>query len=197
MIKLIQELLSKYRCKVSNFEKKIIISDVNIENFPEDFIEISKGDELFYINEVHRSEKKLKYETKKEENVIVITVVLATRLYYELTNPEIAESIRKYIKSDEEVYVQKLLEKNVSNDSYSIGREDFNKISFIKSSEKVNIMFHGRYIAKDASLSRAYVVLYNFSKELSFVRELYVELKKKVGFDLDISRIEELYIFGA
>lgn len=196
MINILHKLLQNDKYIIKNLSEKIILYVNSEHNYPEDYIEIKKADNKYIIAEVHRDIYQIKYNTDDYTNAIVVAVILCKRLFDDIADRIMAETIRDYLKSGNEEKAKNYIIDRFGGQIFSIDSEDDKKISMIKSGDKADIKFAGTYLVEDASLSRAYVALYNYCNKLVYISDFYNDIKEEIGCKLGKDSIQKLYILG-
>lgn len=198
MINIIEILLQKEKYKLIQTDKTIIIFKGNSDTYPEDYIEIEKATDIdkFVVSEVHRDKKQIKVETEKEEEAIIYAVVVYKRLYDDIVDRIKARKIRNLLDAGEEKKALDSIFNSFDVSLFSINHEDDLKISLIHSQNKVDVKFGGEYLAEGATLSRGYVVLYNYCEKLKHISSFYKEMCKKIDCSIHLENILKMYILG-
>ena len=194
MIQALNSILSDI-CTINEKKNIIVIMPLN-SVFPEDYIEVDYREKLIKIKEIHRSNEKNILETENTNEACAATCVLALRLFSALKRDEVVEQLRTLIKENFFEEAHRLLDKHLSTNDYSIGKECYDKVSLIEAGANADVKYHSEYLAKSAGLPRAYVVLYNYSKKKSFIETWCAENIALVNNFVDADKLVELYMFG-
>lgn len=195
LISIIRESLKNDRCKIIETDKKIVLFQEKGENYPEDYIEIEHINDKYMVSEVHRNQKQIKIETEKEEAAIY-AIVLYKRLYDNIVDRIKARDIRSYMNAGEENKALECIISTFEDSVYSIDVEKESKISLIRSNDRANVKFDGEYLVENVSLSRGYVVLYNYCTKLHYITMYYDEMQKQLDCTVRCETIQRLYILG-
>ena len=195
MISLLKQILQIDNCKIREADNKILIFEANAL-YPEDYIEVSCQKESIVVSEVHRADSKVIIDTSVNEKAVIYACVLCMRLFETLSKDDRADELKKNVKNNEIYYANAFLKSIFSSNTYTIGVEDVFKISLIANAEKADVKYRNEYLAKDAGLVRAYGVLYNYSKELEYIRDWYKKNSKDKLKDIEVDEVESLYILG-
>ena len=148
------------------------------------------------ISEVHRADSKVIIETSVKENAIIYASVLCMRLFEPLYRDVRVDQLKTYVKNNEIYQANAFLESIFSNNTYAVGGEDVLKISLISNENKADVKYRNEYLAQNASIVRAYGVLYNYSKKLEYIRGWYEKINKANLKNIKVDEIESLYILG-
>ena len=165
----------------------------NIDNYPENFIKVQKDNNINYIYEIHRNSSRLITTENTDDKAYVYAIILCKRLYDDLDR-KYARKIRRCIEQGDENEVINIIKNNFDISTYSIGSEEFVKVSFIKNENDIDIKFAGEYILKNVSLSRGYVAFYNYCEKIKNIKIFIDEMKKKC--DIDELKLIKLYLIG-
>lgn len=165
----------------------------NIDNYPENFIKVQKDNNINYIYEIHRNSSRLITTENTDDKAYVYAIILCKRLYDDLDR-KYARKIRGCIEQGDENEVINIIKNNFDISTYSIGSEEFVKVSFIKNENDIDIKFAGEYILKNVSLSRGYVAFYNYCEKIKNIKIFIDEMKKKC--DIDELKLIKLYLIG-
>lgn len=198
MINIIEILLPKEKYKLIKSDKTIILFKGNSDTYPEDYIEIERATDTdkFVVSEVHRDKKQIKVQTEKEEEAIIYAVVIYKRLYDDIVDRTKARRIRTLLDAGEEKKALDGIVNSFDVSLFSINHEDGLKISLIHSENKVDVKFGGEYLAESATLSRGYVVLYNYCEKLKHISLFYKEICNKLDCAINRENILKMYILG-
>ncbi len=196
MINILHKVLQNKKYIIKDLKERIILYVNSEHNYPEDYIEIKKEENTYMIIEVHRDIHQIKYNTDDYKDAIVVAVILCKRLFDDIADRSMAETIRGYLKSGNEEKAKKYIINMFGEQIFSIGSEDDKKISMMKFGDKANVKFAGTYLVEDASLSRAYVALYNYCNKLAYISDYYNDIKEQIEFKLSKYSIQKLYILG-
>jgi hypothetical protein len=184
---------SKYNVVESH--KKLVLFQGEMSNYyPEDYIEIEYSLDKYLVYEVHRDKKLIKAQTERKDEANIYAIVLYKRLYDDIVDRVATRTIRNYLDLGGEKKVIDYITSKFDDSLYSIGSEDSTKISLIKLENKLDVKFNGEYLAEAATLSRGYVVLYNYCEKLKYISIFCDEVQRKVNYELNLKKIMELYI---
>ncbi len=191
-------LLQNEEYNLREFDEKIVLFKGNSNTYPEDCIEIAKVtlNGNYIVSEVHRDVKQINIETEKKEEAAIYAVFIYKKLYDNIIDRMKARSVRNYLNLGEEDKAVTCIINSFDDSIYSIGYEDGSKISLIRSEDETDIKFGGEYLVKGATLSRGYVVFYNYCEKLQYISLFYAEMQKKIDFSIERERIIRLYILG-
>lgn len=165
----------------------------NIDNYPENFIKVQKDNNINYIYEIHRNSSKLITTESADDKAYIYAIILCKRLYDNLDRRYVRK-IRECMEIGDENAVVNIIKSNFDISTYSIGTEEFLKVSFIKNENDVDIKFAGEYILKNVSLSRGYVAFYNYCEKIKIIKIFIEKIKKK--YDIDEWKLIKLYLIG-
>lgn len=198
MINTIQMLLQGEEYNIKELNGKIVLFGGNSIIYPEEYIEIEKqnSNDKFIIAEVHRDIKQIKKKTETKEEAAIYAVIIYKRLYDNIINRMKARDIRGYLNRGEEEKALSCIVDCFDNSIYSIDCEDRLKISLIYVRDKVNVKFGGEYLAENVTLSRGYVVLYNYCEKLQYISSYYSEIQEKINFNMNRENVFRLYVLG-
>lgn len=198
LIHLIRVLLQDHEYNVKELEGKLVLFKGGSNIYPEDFIEIDRGGAIrkFTVYEVHRDVKQMKLQTEEEEEAFICAIILYKKVYDDIVDRKKARNIRNYVNTGEDEKALNYSIEGIADSLYAIGYEDNLKISFIKSNDKVDVKFEGEYLAKNASLSRGYVVLYNYCEKLQYISSFYDEIQNQLECKIDREKVLKWYILG-
>lgn len=196
MINIIQLLLQNEKFEVLKDGDRIILSRSNLCGYPEVYIEIEKIHDKFAVSEVHRDTKQIRIETEEENEANIYAVILYKRLYDEIIDKVRARSIRRYLDAGEEKKALDCIAGDFDDALFSIDSEDKQKISLIHSSGGIDVKFGGEYLAENATLSRGYVVLYNYCEKLRYISSFYDEMCQQSDYTINRESTIKMYILG-
>ncbi len=194
MIRLLNKVLNKIDCIAWGDEEKITI-DYKNSPYPEDCVQMVKESNLYKIMEVHRNRKNIIIETENSAEACVFVLTLSKRLFGNDINREHASIIGTFADEGKEDDILKFLKIILPEEYYSIGHEQLDKISFIKKETGMDVKYAGEYIVQDASFSRGYVILYNFSMKLKSIDEFYKNELIHICDDIDFMQIAKVYLY--
>lgn len=197
LINTIEILLKDEEYNLKELDKRIILFKENSGFSPEDFIEIKKNDSTgkFIVSEVHRDVRQTKLETERKEKAAICAVVFYKKLFDDIVDRMVARRIRNYINSGENEKALSCSIERFDDSLYSIGYEEILKISLIQSEDKVDIKYGGKYLAESATISRGYVVLYNYCEKLRHISSFCNQIQSRLKCSIDRKKIIEWYIF--
>lgn len=198
MIKIISTLLQNEKFNIAEQGDTTILYETGLVNYPEDCVQIEHRPAAgkFVVSEVHRDIKQEKIETEKEDEAGIYAVVLYKRLYDEIVDRTKAIDIRNCLDAGDERKALDSIINRFDTSLFSIDIEDKLKISLIHTENNVDVKFGGEYIAKNATLSRGYVVLYNYCEKLKHICSFYDEVCKKINSTINRETILKMYILG-
>ena len=177
---------------------RIVLFGGNSTIYPEEYVEIDKQNtnDKFIVAEVHRDIKQIKKETEKREEAAIYAVIIYKRLSDNIINRMRARDIRECLNHGEEEKALNCIVDCFDNSIYSIDYEDRMKISLIYAGDKADVKFGGEYLAENVTLSRGYVVFYNYCEKLQYISSFYNEIQEKLNFDMSREQVLRLYILG-
>ncbi|EDO57351.1 hypothetical protein [Clostridium sp. L2-50] len=188
------DILDKYGLSLKGFKDRLIVGKSEISEI-ENYIYIRKNVKMLYdVCERHRNKDIVKVQDLSMEAAIIISIVLYKRMYDNILDYNATRELRKLL---DENNIDKVITyfKQFSSDIYVIGGVEVNKLSLINNTYGYDILFNGKTIVENASLSRAYIVLYNYCKAISEIRKFYFENKDYyIKNKIDITDMIELYI---
>lgn len=198
MINIISALLQDEKYNLIRHDNKILLYRENLEHYPEDYIQIESEpiNCNFIVSEVHRDTKQVKFETEKAEDANIYAVVLYKRWHDNIVNKTKVRDIRNYIDAGEEKKALGEIISSFGDSLFCVDREDDFKISLIHTGDKVDIMFGGEYIVEKVTLSRGYVVFYNYCEKLRYICEFYDKICKRINCTINRETILKVYILG-
>ena len=198
MIHTIQMLLQGEEYNLKELNGRIVLFGGNSTIYPEEYIEIENqiSNDKFIVAEVHRNVKQIKKETGKREEAAIYAVIIYKRLYDNIVNRMKARDIREYLNRGEEEKALNCIVDCFDNSIYSIDYEDRMKISLIYVGDKADVKFGGEYLTENVTLSRGYVVFYNYCEKLQYISSYYNKIQEKINFDMSHEKVFRLYIFG-
>ena len=180
--------------ELKEFKDKLVVGKSEISEI-ENYIYIRKNVKMLYdVCERHRNKDIVKVQDLSMEAAIIISVVLYKRMYDNILDYNATRELRKLL---DENNIDKVITyfKQFSSDIYVIDGVEVNKLSLINNTYGYDILFNGKTIVENASLSRAYIVLYNYCKAISEIRKFYFENKDYyIKNKIDITDMIELYI---
>lgn len=191
--KVLYKAADEYR--INEIKNKILISGADTLH-PEDYIEISYQNKFIVVSEVHRSDSRVIIETPVKEKALIYARILCMRLFESLDRDCKADELRNFIKNNEIYRANILLQNIFSGNTYSIDTEDIYRISLISNEKRADVKYRNEYLVQDASLARAYGVLYNYSKKLEYIRGWILKINEYNLKDIKADEMEELYILG-
>lgn len=138
----------------------------------EDYIMLSLKGKTYYIYEVHRADRILKKEEQQEDKAVIWAAILYKRMNDDPSDRVTARKIRTAIREGDEASAEEMF-REFDSSIYSIGEEKEGALCLIRNKENANVIYNGKTIVEEASLSRAYVVLYNYCRSLREIQEFY------------------------
>lgn len=178
------------------YENKVVLSKKNLTGYPENYIEVENVLDKFIVSEVHRDTKQVKIETGEEEEANIYAIIFYKRLYDDVGDKLKLRNIRRYLDDGEEKKVLDCIASDFDSSLFSIDNEDDFKISLLHSGNGVDVKFGGEYLAENATLSRGYVVLYNYCEKLRYISSYYDQMCEKLDYILNRELIIRMYILG-
>lgn len=139
------------------------------EYYQEDYILIKKFPTGIFVYEVHRDFEKIKASADSMDEALIYAIFAYKKLYDRLSDNNVVRNIRQSINSGNENTVLEYIKSNYNKDYYSIDEEVPTKISLIRYGSYADIKFMGKYIEKNVSISRGYVILYNYYIKLNHI----------------------------
>lgn len=179
-------------------DKKIILFLGEENIFPEDYIKIEKSDlgDKVTVCEVHRNDVQVKIVSDSEE-APVFAAVFFKRMHDDIIDREKGRQIRNYVRLGEYAKALQYSLAEFEGSIYSIGNENNLKISLIQSEDDmIDIKYGGEYLAEKVSLSRGYVVLYNYCAKLKYISMYCDKLQRRLKCKLNQEKIKRCYILG-
>jgi len=199
-LKLISELkkmLNRTEYKIDEINDKIIINYGSAYLSPEDYIEIKIYHNIYEVCEIHKDIRKIGVKTDKKNDAIVFAIILCKRLYESnAADKIIAKKIRQFVDEGNVSAAKELLKENLFEDKYSLEYEIDGKICLIQQENKAYVKFHGKNLVENAKISRGFVALYNYSRNLMEISAIYNMLKLNYDFSYEQKEVEDIYIFG-
>lgn len=148
----------------------------------EDYIVLCEKGKTYYIYEVHRAERIMKKQDQDKERAVIWAVILYKRMNDNTADRIMTRKIRSMITDGDEASVKELF-REFNEDIFSIGKETEDKLCLIEENGQASVVYNGTAIVTAVSLSRAYIVLYNYCRKLqeilSFYRDQYVLMNEK------------------
>ena len=148
----------------------------------EDYIVLCEKGKTYYIYEVHRAERIMKKQDQDKERAVIWAVILYKRMNDNTADRIMTRKIRSMITDGDEASVKELF-REFNEDIFSIGKETEDKLCLIEEHGQASVVYNGTAIVTAVSLSRAYIVLYNYCRKLqeilSFYRDQYVLMNEK------------------
>lgn len=138
----------------------------------EDYIMLLEKGKTYYIYEVHRADRKLKKEEQDKDKAVIWAVILYKRMNDNPLDRVTARRLRSMIESGDEALADELF-CEFDRDIYAIEEEKEGALCLLENNGKASVIYNGRAIVEEASLSRAYVVLYNYCRILREILEFY------------------------
>lgn len=148
----------------------------------EDYIVLCEKGKTYYIYEVHRAERIMKKQDQDKERAVIWAVILYKRMNDNTADRIMTRKIRSMITDGDEASVKELF-REFNEDIFSIEKETEDKLCLIEENGQASVVYNGTAIVTAVSLSRAYIVLYNYCRKLqeilSFYRDQYVLMNEK------------------
>lgn len=196
LISELKRILNKTEYKMKEVNDKVVVYYGDKHLYPEDYIEIELYENYYIVCEIHRDIKKIGVKTDKKTDAIVFAIVLCKRLYESDTgDKKVVRNVRQLVDEGNMNAAKELLKDNLVQDKYSIVLEE-DKICLIQQGDKVNVRFHGKNLVENAKLSRGYVALYNYARNLMEISLIYDMVKINFDFSYGRNELEDIYIFG-
>ncbi|WOO36594.1 hypothetical protein R2R35_22835 [Anaerocolumna sp. AGMB13020] len=161
----------------------------------DDYVLLELENESYSLYEIHRGQKIYKIKDNDKEKAIILGIVLYKKMNDSVTDREKVRIIKNLVsKGDEKLAITYFGE--FDDNIYSIGTEERMKISLIKGLNGTSVVYDKKYIVEDVTLCRAYVVLYNYCKNLKEILSFYHTNKDFInGKNIDVQEMIKLYIF--
>ena len=161
----------------------------------DDYVLLEFENESYSLYEIHRGQKIYKIKDNDKEKAIILGIVLYKKMNDSVTDREKVRIIKNLVsKGDEKLAITYFGE--FDDNIYSIGTEERMKISLIKGLNGTSVVYDKKYIVEDVTLCRAYVVLYNYCKNLKEILSFYHTNKDFInGKNIDVQEMIKLYIF--
>lgn len=196
LINIIQEILKDENYNLREIDEKVILSKGNCSL--EEHVEIEKdaSTSIFTVFEVHRSERQIRLKTEDEVDATICAVIIYKRLYDDIIDRRKARQIRNYMNAGENEKALSCSIEDFDDSVYSIGYEDNKRISLMQTGGKIDIKFGGEYLAKDVTVSRGYVILYNYCKELQYIFSFYENMQNQLKSIINPEKMFKWYILG-
>lgn len=197
MINLIKKFLINEEYHFVEDERSVQVFYGKDSVYPEDYILLRKQEVNIEVLEVHRNEKK-EIVISNDENFAIMTTVIICKRIFEAPNNEVSitREIRNEVTKGNTGSANQMLYKNLNANLFSINKEEFYKVSLVRKENESDIKFQGKYIIENANLSRGYVALYNYTKQLMEFEKIYNKLKAEFNPQNEYKKLAGLYIFG-
>lgn len=148
----------------------------------EDYIVLCEKGKTYYIYEVHRAERILKKQDQDKERAVIWAVILYKKMNDNTSDRIMTRKIRSVVTDGDEAAAKELF-REFNENTFSIGEETEDRLCLLGDNGQASVVYNGTTIVTAVSLSRAYVVLYNYCRKLqeilSFYREQYMVMKEK------------------
>lgn len=138
----------------------------------EDYIVLCEKGKTYYIYEVHRAERIMKMQDQDKKRAVIWAVILYKRMNDNTADRIITRKIRSMITDGDEASVKELF-REFNEDIFSIGEETEDRLCLIGENGQASVVYNGTAIVTAVSLSRAYVVLYNYCRKLQEILSFY------------------------
>lgn len=138
----------------------------------EDYIVLCEKGKTYYIYEVHRAERIMKKQDQDKERAVIWAVILYKRMNDNTADRIMTRKIRSMITDGDEASVKELF-REFNEDIFSIGKETEDKLCLIEENGQASVVYNGTAIVTAVSLSRAYIVLYNYCRKLQEILSFY------------------------
>lgn len=195
MISLLHYILSDASYVINESNGKIIIYKNN-SHYPEDYVEITKCIRKNVIYEGHRKDKILFMSTEDDNMACVYAAILCKRLFDIDVDRKNSRMIKEQIDNGKEKLIVEFIKEKFKEDYVSFGNEMYYRISFLKEEKGINVKYAGEYLAKNVSLSRGYVVLYNYCEKMKVASDFFNKKVKALFVDIDMEQLMKLYLLG-
>lgn len=191
----IQEFLklNEFHLKKRNDKTKLIYSG-KIADL-EDCVEIEQCDSEFNVWEVHRSDRLLRKQVDDKNKAVLYAAILYKKLFDDVFDKGTVRRIRQLVDEGNEAAAYALFE-GVNSELFVFGNEEKDKMSLVKENGMAHVIYNGRYIVRDAALSRAFVTLYNYCQKLQTIMKFYNKNKRIfIENEINICQAIEYYIY--
>lgn len=160
----------------------------------EDYIMLSRNGRTYYIYEVHRADKILKKEETDKKKAEIWAVILYKRLHDDPSDRAAVRKLRKMIEAGDETSSEELF-REFDSSIFSGGKEKENALCLMKKDGKASVLYNGKTVVEQVSLSRAYVAFYHYCRNLSAIQKFYIGHKNRM-LEAGITRQDavELYM---
>lgn len=138
----------------------------------EDYIVLCEKGKTYYIYEVHRAERIMKMQDQDKERAVIWAVILYKRMNDNMADRIVTRKIRSMITDGDEASAKELF-REFNEDIFSIGEETEDRLCLIAENGQASVVYNGTAIVTAVSLSRAYVVLYNYCRKLQEILSFY------------------------
>lgn len=165
--------------RIDKSGKLLPLCDTDYSYSMEDYIMLSRKGKTYYIYEVHRADKKLKKEETDKNKAVIWAVISYKRLHDVHSDRTAGRKLRMMIEAGDEFSAEEVFSEFESS-IFSVGEEKEDSLCLIKKNGKVIVLYNGKTIAEQVSLSRAYVVLYHYCRNLRAIQKFYIKHKKRM-----------------
>lgn len=173
--------------EIYHIENEIINPELSI------LVRLNKEYEISIKN---RNDKKIVINNKQKDFIIAAVVILCKKIFEHPKNDtEIIRKLRNLVEECNLEDANKLLEEKLDKKLYSMKEKNFSKICMIVKGDKVDIVYHEKYILKGIPISRGYIVLYNYTKLLNTFYKIFKALSSELSINNKYDELAELYIF--
>lgn len=189
-----------YDCyKIYQSEKEIEVYPIEKEIVNPALSVQIKWNTEYEISVKSRNDKRI-ITKSKQKNFSIAAMIILCKKYFEHPKNDVdtINKLKNLIEQSNLEDANKLLEEKLDKKFYSITEnieKDFSKICMAIKGDKVDIVFHKKYILRDISVSRAYIVLYNYAKLLENFDKWFYILNKELPINDKYDALAELYIF--
>ncbi|MDD8048717.1 MAG: hypothetical protein PHH04_03835 [Thomasclavelia sp.] len=194
---LIKELLKDQHYRIIERADEIVLYGED-EPYPEDYISIKSFLEKkeFVVYDGCRNVRYILFKTNDENLAAICGVIKYKRLDDNLIDRVTMKKIAECVESEGEQPALSFITNNFSDSVYSVGVEEYGKISLIKKDDKIDIKYLGKYIVKDEIIRIAYSVFYNYCLKLKYIKSYYYSNVEKINSYVSIEQVCEWYIFS-
>ena len=191
----IKILLQDENYSLQEFDKRIILYKRNRNVYPKVYVEVEKvaANNKYIVSEVHRDEKRIKIEIDKEE-VPIYAAVMYKKLFGDGVDRTRATAIGSYVDSGEDEKALNCIMEWFDDTIYSVNAEDKHKISLIRSEDRISVKFAGKYLVENVSMTRGYVVFYNYCDKLQYISLFCDVIQNRMKCMIDRMKIISLFI---
>lgn len=177
-------------------DSTIKLYNPNFKYYQENYIQIKNLQTGIFVYEVQRDSEKIIINTDSMEEAFIYAIFAYKKLYDRLSDNNIVKKIRECISDGNENQILSYINQNWDKDFYSVNDEIISKISLIRHNDFFDIKFMGKYIVKDVSASRGYVVFYNYYVKLQNILQFCDLVKGLTGDIFSVKEALNIYFFN-